>query len=68
MKNGFNKVLKTFQERRLPILKISQDNPQNNFLNFLNFHNCTIFRGYPWNIFEREIRGMFLECSGNIAL
>ena len=24
--------------------------------------------GYPWNIFETEIRGMFFEYSGNIVL
>ena len=24
--------------------------------------------GYPWNIFETEIRGMFFDYSGNIAL
>ena len=72
MKNAFNKVQKNTQDMRLPILKISQDNSQNNFLNFLtsqkNFHNLKIFRGYPWNIFETEIRGMFLEYSGNITL
>ena len=27
-----------------------------------------IFRGYPWNIFEIEIHGMFREYSGIIAL
>ena len=74
MKNGFNKVQKKYFKRRdcLQILKISQDNPRNNFLHFLNsgkyFYNLTIFRGYPWNIFETEIRGMFFEYSGNIAL
>ena len=56
----------------LPILKISQDNPQNNFLHFLtswkHFYNLTIFRGYPWNIFETEIRWIFVEYFGNIAL
>ena len=72
MKNGFNKVQKIIQEMKLPILKISKDNPQNNFLNFLtsqnHFHNLIIFRGYFWNIFETEICGMFLEYSGNITL
>ena len=56
---------------RLSILKISQDNPQNNFLNFLtsqkHFHNLKIFRKYPWNDFETDIRGMFLEYSENIC-
>ena len=71
MKNGFNKVQKNIHEMRLQILKISQDNAQNNFLNFLtsqkHFHNLIIFRGYPLTIFETEIRGMFLEYSGNIT-
>ena len=53
------------------MLKFSQDNPQNNFLNFLtsqkHFHNLIIFRGCPWNIFETKIRGMFLKYSGNIT-
>ena len=56
----------------LPILKMSQDNPQNNFLNFLasqkHIQNLIIFRENPWNIFETEIRGMLLEYSGNITL
>ena len=72
MKNGFNKAQKNIQEMRLSMLKFSQDNPQNNFLNFLtsqkHFHNLIIFRGCPWNIFETKIRGMFLKYSGNITL
>ena len=64
---------KTFQESRLPILKSSQDNPQNNFLKFLtslkHFHKTLQYAGgYPWNIFETEICGIFLEYSRNIAL
>ena len=27
-----------------------------------------MFRGYPWNIFETEIREIFFEYYGNIAL
>ena len=57
---------------RLPILKISQNNTQKHFWNFLtlwkHFHNLIIFRGYPCNIFHTEIREMFLEYSGNITL
>ena len=53
---------KTFQEKRLPILKISQNNSQNNFLNFLTskkyFHNLTIFLG----VFLKQ---KFVECSSN---
>ena len=67
------KFRKTFMRGDcLPILKMPQDNPQNNFLNFLtsqkHFQNLIIFRGCPWNIFETEIRGMLLEYSGNITL
>ena len=46
-KNGFNKVQKNIQEMRLQILKASQDNPKNNFLNFFTpqktFHDLKIF-------------------------
>ena len=61
---------KSLQERRLPKLKFSLDNSQNNFFNFLTSKNIftTIFRGYPWNIFEAGICGIFLEYSGNITL
>ena len=45
------------------MLKFSQDNPQNNFLNFLTIKNIFI----PWYIFEIDIRGMFLEYSENIT-
>ena len=62
------KFRKTLQERRLPILKFSQDNPQNNFLNFLTSKNfITIFRGYLGNIFETNICEIFLEYSENIT-
>ena len=69
------KFRKTF--KRWDCLKISQDYPQNNFFNFLtsqkHFHNLhtnifKIFWGYPWNIFKTEIRGIFLEYSGNSTL
>ena len=72
MINGFNKVQKNIQKMRLPILKISQDNSQNTFLDFLpsqkHFYNLKIFREYPWNDFETDICRMFLEYSGNITL
>ena len=65
------KFRKTLQERRLPILKFWQDNPQNNFLNFFTSKNIfitlQIFWGYPWNILEIDIHGMFLKYSGNIT-
>ena len=64
------KFRKTLQGRRMLILKFSQDIPQNNFLNFLASKNIfitsIIFRGYSWNIFETDIRGKFIEYSGNI--
>ena len=57
---------------RVPILRISQDNPQNNFLNFLtsqkHLHNLIIFQGYFWNDFKTEIRGIFVEFPGNTIL
>ena len=36
------KFRKTLPERRLLVLKFSQDNPQNNFLNFLTSKNIFI--------------------------
>ena len=65
MKNGFNKVQKNVQEMRLPILKISQ---VQTIFNKNIFVTLKIFRGYFWNDFETDIRGMFLGYSGNIAL
>ena len=44
------KSRKTLQERRLPILKFSQNNPQNNFLNFLNSKNIFITLQYSGDI------------------
>ena len=52
------KFRKTLPERRLLVLKFSQDNPQNNFLNFLTSKNIfittskhipRIFLEYFWN-------------------
>ena len=70
MKSGFSKVQKKFQKRRLPAnIKISLNSPQNNFLNFDFMKTCfTIFRGYPWNIFETEICGTFFQYSEKSAL
>ena len=54
----------------MPISTLSQDNPQNSFLNFLTSKNIfrTLFRGNPWNVFETDIREMLLEYSGNTTL
>ena len=72
MKNGFNKVQESISREGTANIKFSQDNPQNNFSNFLtsqkHFHNLKTFREYPWNDFETDIRGIFLEYSGNITL
>ena len=66
------KFRKTFQEKRLSIEKIWQITHKTiSWIFWLHkniFITLTIFRGYPWNIFETEIRGMFFEYSGNIAL
>ena len=58
MKNGFSNVPKNVS-RGLLILKISQNNPQNVLISQKHFHNITIFQGYPWNIFEIDIREKF---------
>ena len=60
------KFRKTLQERRLPILKFSQDNPQNNFLNFLTSKNIFITLQYSRDILGIFLKQTFVECSWNI--
>ena len=60
------KFRKTLQERRLPILKFSQDNPQNNFLNFLTSKNIFMPLQYSENILEIFLKQTFVVCSSNI--
>ena len=60
------KFRKTLQERRLPILKFSQDNLQNNFLNFLTSKNVFITLQYSGDILEIFLKQTFLKCSSNI--
>ena len=57
------KFRKTLQERRLPILKFSQNNPQNNFLNFLTSKNIFITLQYSRDILGIFLKQTFLECS-----
>ena len=63
------KFRKTFQEKRLPILKFWQGKTHKHFLNFLTSKNIFITLNIPgiylkyfWNR-----RGMFLQYSGNIT-
>ena len=62
------KFRKTLQERRLPISKFSQDNPQNNFLNFLTSRNIFIALQYSGALqyFRIFLKQTFMECSSNI--
>ena len=60
------KFRKTLQERRLPILKFSQNNPQNNFLNFLTYKNVFITLQYSGDILGIFLKQTFLKCSSNI--
>ena len=60
------KFRKTLQERRLPILKFSQDNPQNNYLNFLASKNIFITLQYLQDILGIFLKETFAECSSNI--
>ena len=60
------KFKKTLQERRLPILKFSQDNLQNNFLNFLTSKNIFITLQYSGDILGIFLKQTFVECSSNI--
>ena len=60
------KVRKLLQERRLPIVKFWQHNPQNNFLNFLTPKNIFITLQYTRDIFGIFLKHTFVECSSNI--
>ena len=59
----FSKIL---QQRRLPILKFSQNNPKNNFLNFLTSKNVFICLQYSRDILGIFLKQTFVECSSNI--
>ena len=54
------------QERRLPILNFSQDDPQNNFLNFLTSKNIFITLQYSGDTLGIFLKQTFMECSLNI--
>ena len=60
------KFRKTLQERRLPILKLSYDNPQINFLNFLTSKNIFIILHYSEDILGIFLKQTFVEYSSNI--
>ena len=60
------KFRKILQQKRLPILKFSQDNPQNNFLNFLSSKNVFMTLQQSGDIFGIFLKQTFVECSLNI--
>ena len=60
------KFRKTLQERRLPILKFSQDNPKNNLLNFLTSKDILITLQYSRDILGIFSKQTFVECFSNI--
>ena len=60
------KFRKTLLERRLPILKFSQDNPQINFLNFFTSKNIFITLQYSGDILGMFLKPAFVKCSSNI--
>ena len=62
------KFRKTLQERRLPILKFSKENPQNNFLNFLTSKNIFITLQYSVDIIGIFLKQTFVESSDNEQL
>ena len=71
--NDYNNVLlfwnfyiSRLQERRLPILKFSQENSQKKFLNFLTSNNIFITLQYSGDILGIFLKQAFLECSSNI--
>ena len=61
------KFRKTLQERRLPILNFSQDNPQINFLNSLTSKNIFITLKYSGDILGISLKQTFVEYSSNIV-
>ena len=61
------KFRKTLQESRLPILKISQDDQENNFLNFLTSKNIFINLQYSKDVLGIFLKQIFLVYSGNIT-
>ena len=71
--NDYNNVLlfwnfyiSRLQERRLPILKFSQENSQKKFLNFLTSNNIFITLQYSGDILGIFLKQAFLECYSNI--
>ena len=60
------KFRETLQERKLPILQFSQDNPQNNFSNFLTSKNVFITLQYSGDIHGIFLKQKFVECFSNI--
>ena len=60
------KFRKTIQGRRLRLLKFPQDNPQNNFLNFLTSKNIFITLQYSGDILGIFLKQTFMECFSNI--
>ena len=60
------KFRKTLQERRLPILKSSQDNSQSNFLNVLTSESIFITLQYSGDALGIFLKQAFMECPSNI--
>ena len=50
----------------MPILKFSQNNPQNNFLSFLTSKNIFITLQYSRDTLRIFLKQTFVECSSNI--
>ena len=59
------KFRKTLEQRRLAILRFSQDNPQNNLSNFLTFKHFFITFQYFGDILGIFFKRTFVECSSN---
>ena len=51
---------------KISILRSSQDNPQNNFLNFLTFKNIFVTLQYWGVILGIFLKQTFVKCSSNI--
>ena len=60
------KFRKILQERRQPISKFLQENPQNNFLNFLTSKNVIKTLQYSGDILGIFLKQIFVEYSSNI--
>ena len=67
MQNGFNKVQKNIAREQTANIKISLDDQENNFLNFLTSKNIFINLQYSKDVLGIFLKQIFLVYSGNFT-